>query len=82
MQWSILLCAAGNLTLAALALWMRARWPERPLRARAKAAPQRGLNADACRELVNLQMSQADVAEGRRRVYSFVAAPEASRSCN
>ncbi|MCI0744788.1 MAG: sel1 repeat family protein [Verrucomicrobia subdivision 3 bacterium] len=31
-------------------------------------------NADACRELVNLQMSQADVAEGSRRVYSFVAA--------
>jgi hypothetical protein len=33
-------------------------------------------NADTCRERVNLQMSREAVAEGNRRVSSFVATPK------
>jgi TPR repeat protein len=33
-------------------------------------------NADTCRERVNLQMSREAVAEGNRRISSFVATPE------
>ena len=37
-------------------------------------------NAEASCELVNLRMSRADVDEGNRRVYSFVATPERGES--